>query len=142
MTVPVSLITVKSAITYHTQLTPCPLLVSFDTWPGSNQTKTTTFPDNEYLGLLPSKTYMMGVSPYFYTRISEFNKNWYSSSDSLWYDRWLQVLEVMPDMVQIITWNDFGESHYIGAEALVGHVLDVVGGFLENLRVDNIANVV
>lgn len=74
----------------------------------------TTYPDGEYQGLLENKAYMMGVSPYFYTRIPELGKNWYSSSDSLWYDRWLQVLEKMPDMVQIITWNDFGESHYIG----------------------------
>lgn len=64
--------------------------------------------------MLQNKTYMMGVSPYFYTRIPELGKNWYSSSDSLWYDRWLQVLEKMPEIVQIITWNDFGESHYIG----------------------------
>lgn len=74
----------------------------------------TTYPDNEYIGILSNKTYMMGVSPYFYTRIAKFHKNWYASSDSLWYDRWLQVLEVMPDMVQIVTWNDFGEAHYIG----------------------------
>ncbi|KAK3346008.1 glycosyl hydrolase family 71-domain-containing protein [Lasiosphaeria hispida] len=32
----------------------------------------------------------------------------------LGYDRWEQVLDVDPDMVEIITWNDFGESHYIG----------------------------
>lgn len=40
------------------------------------------------------------------TRITDgdgWSKNWYSSSDSLWFDRWKQVLEVLPDYVQIIT---------------------------------------
>ncbi|KAM7213376.1 glycoside hydrolase [Rhypophila decipiens] len=89
---------------------------SFNAWPWAGSSKMTTWPDGEYTGMLsPSqKTYMMGVSPYFYTRIPELNKNWYMSSDSLWYDRWLHVLDIMPDMVQIVTWNDFGESHYIG----------------------------
>ena len=31
-------------------------------------------------------------------------------------DRWTQLIsaEHQPDYVEIITWNDFGESHYIG----------------------------
>ncbi|KAK3401772.1 glycoside hydrolase [Sordaria brevicollis] len=57
--------------------------------------------------------YMMGVSPYFYTNLPQWNKNWYCSSESLWYDRWQQILEVQPDFVEIITWNDYGESSYI-----------------------------
>ncbi|KAM7196353.1 glycoside hydrolase family 71 protein [Rhypophila sp. PSN 637] len=76
---------------------------SFNAWPWAGSSKMTTWPDGEYTAMLsPSyKTYMMGVSPYFYTRIPELNKNWYTSSDSLWYDRWLHVLDIMPDMVQI-----------------------------------------
>jgi len=35
--------------------------------------------------------------------LPQWNKNWYCSSESLWYDRWQQVLEVKPDFVQIIT---------------------------------------
>jgi len=30
------------------------------------------------------------------------------------HDRWKQTLIVQPDFVQIISWNDYGESHYIG----------------------------
>jgi glucan endo-1,3-alpha-glucosidase len=64
--------------------------------------------------------------------LPQWNKNWYSSSESLWFDRWQQVLDVMPDFVEIITckWNacyscfrflvltcltgnDYGESSYI-----------------------------
>ena len=46
------------------------------------------------------------VPPVWLTRIPDggnWSKNWYSSSDSLWFDRWKQVLEVLPDYVQIIT---------------------------------------
>ena len=56
----------------------------------------------------------MGVSPWFYTDLPQYDKNWYFASDSLWYDRWQQVIALQPDLVEIITWNDFGESSYIG----------------------------
>ena len=32
----------------------------------------------------------------------------------MWFDRWNEVWYLNPDFVEIITWNDFGESHYIG----------------------------
>ncbi|KAJ7116966.1 glycosyl hydrolase family 71-domain-containing protein [Mycena epipterygia] len=35
-------------------------------------------------------------------------------SDLLWYQRWVEVLALQPTFVEIITWNDYGESHYIG----------------------------
>lgn len=31
----------------------------------------------------------------------------------MWYDRWTEVLKQSPPFVEIITWNDYGESHYI-----------------------------
>ena len=35
--------------------------------------------------------------------------------DTLWKYRWEQAINtVKPDIVEIISWNDFGESHYIG----------------------------
>ncbi|KAK3316639.1 glycoside hydrolase [Apodospora peruviana] len=86
---------------------------SWDAWPKAGQTKMTADEDRAYKHALRGKKYMMGVSPYFYTNLPQWNKNWYSSSESLWHDRWQQVMEIMPDYVQIITWNDFGESSYI-----------------------------
>lgn len=56
---------------------------------------------------------MMGVSPWFYTSLPP-TKNWLWKGDSLWYTRWEQVLDFNPQYVEIITWNDYGESHYIG----------------------------
>lgn len=35
--------------------------------------------------------------------LPQYSKNWYSSSDSLWYDRLKQVLDILPEYVEIIT---------------------------------------
>lgn len=32
----------------------------------------------------------------------------------MWGDRWQQTEQVKPRFVEIVSWNDFGESHYIG----------------------------
>lgn len=45
--------------------------------------------------------------------LKSLSKNWYSSSDSLWFDRLEEMVDLQPDFAQIISWNDFGESHYI-----------------------------
>ncbi|KAF7296935.1 hypothetical protein MIND_00925600 [Mycena indigotica] len=55
--------------------------------------------------------YMMPVSPWFSTHFP--SKNWIFDGDTLITDRWPQVLSLQPPLVEIITWNDFGESHYI-----------------------------
>jgi hypothetical protein len=57
---------------------------------------------------------MMPASPWFYTNLPGFNKNWLWRGDDLWSDRWLQILYLQPEWVEIISWNDYGESHYIG----------------------------
>lgn len=67
-------------------------------------------------------TYMMPVSPWFYTNLPGYLKNWLWRGDDLWFDRWVQVLYLTriqkdfapPTFAQIISWNDFGEAHYIG----------------------------
>ncbi|KAL2022037.1 hypothetical protein VTK56DRAFT_6277 [Thermocarpiscus australiensis] len=86
---------------------------SWNAWPTMGCTRMTAVEDKLYIRSLGGKKYMMGVSPWFYTHLPQWNKNWHCSSESLWYDRWQQVIETQPDFVQIITWNDFGESSYI-----------------------------
>ncbi|KAI0199745.1 glycoside hydrolase family 71 protein [Astrocystis sublimbata] len=90
-------------------------------WPEPNQKTMSTGNDDAYKRVLGDKPYMMGVSPYFYTNLPQYNKNWYSSSDSLWFDRWKQALEIDPALIEIITWNDFGESSYINNPSDHGH---------------------
>ncbi|KAF3762045.1 family 71 glycoside hydrolase [Cryphonectria parasitica EP155] len=88
---------------------------SWCAWPRADQQRMTTEEDVAYGKTLrdKGKIYMAGVSPWFYTRLPQWNKNWYSTSESLWFDRWSQILDLKPDLVQIISWNDFGESSYI-----------------------------
>ncbi|KAJ4423115.1 hypothetical protein N0V82_002244 [Gnomoniopsis sp. IMI 355080] len=86
---------------------------SWAAWPRAGEGRITTVEDGLYRKALRGKAYMMGVSPWFYTRLPQWNKNWHCSGESLWFDRWAQILEHEPDFVQIITWNDFGESSYI-----------------------------
>jgi hypothetical protein len=60
------------------------------------------------------KSYMMPVAPWFFTNLPGFNKNWLWRGDELWDLRWQQVVALQPAFVEILTWNDYGESHYIG----------------------------
>ncbi|ORY77293.1 glucan endo-1,3-alpha-glucosidase agn1 [Protomyces lactucae-debilis] len=84
---------------------------SWDAWPTSNNAMSTAS-DNAYMSARNGKTYMAGVSPWFYTHFSY--KNWIYKSDDLFTTRWEQVVAMQPDFLEIITWNDYGESSYIG----------------------------
>lgn len=60
---------------------------------------------------------VIAASGWFFTHFggeASYSKNWVFPSDRLWFDRWRQILELAPRFVEIITWNDYGESHYIG----------------------------
>ncbi|OLN85639.1 Mutanase Pc12g07500-like protein 5, partial [Colletotrichum chlorophyti] len=88
-------------------------LFAWSAWPWGNKDMD-TFVDASYITYLSGKPYMMPVSPWFYTNLPGYDKNWLWRGDSLWADRWGQVLYVQPEWVEIISWNDYGESHYIG----------------------------
>ncbi|KAL3496299.1 glycosyl hydrolase family 71-domain-containing protein [Aspergillus germanicus] len=73
--------------------------------------------DDAYIRALNGKDYIAPVSPWFFTHFGPevpYSKNWVFPGDLLWYDRWLQVLDMGPRFIEIVTWNDYGESHYIG----------------------------
>lgn len=73
--------------------------------------------DDVYLSALSGKDYMAPVSPWFFTHFGPevpYSKNWVFPGDFLWFDRWQQILELQPRFLEIITWNDYGESHYVG----------------------------
>ncbi|KAF8452960.1 glycoside hydrolase [Terfezia claveryi] len=86
---------------------------AWDAWSITTEQKTTA-EDTAWRNALGGKPYMMAVSPWFYTNLPQWNKNWLWKGDSLWFTRWEEVLDFMPNYVEIITWNDYGESHYIG----------------------------
>ncbi|KAJ7459880.1 glycoside hydrolase [Mycena latifolia] len=64
-------------------------------------------------------TYMAAVSPWFFTHFSpqSFNKNFIFLADQHLYPaRWESLIAERDqiDLVEVVTWNDYGESHYIG----------------------------
>ncbi|ORX98242.1 glycosyl hydrolase family 71-domain-containing protein [Clohesyomyces aquaticus] len=84
--------------------------------PGGNNL-TTSQGDETYTKWLGGKGYIAPVSPWFSTHYGpevSYSKNWVFPCDLLWYNRWNEILELSPRFVEIITWNDYGESHYVG----------------------------
>ncbi|KAF7295292.1 hypothetical protein MIND_01068500 [Mycena indigotica] len=75
--------------------------------------------DSNWINDLGGRTYMAGVSPWMFAHYSSatLNKNMiYYMDEWMLTKRWEQLIEhrQQVDIVQAITWNDFGESHYIG----------------------------
>jgi glucan endo-1,3-alpha-glucosidase len=90
---------------------------SWAAWPDpmSSASELTSIDDEYYMEYCndDNKVYLAPVSPWFYTHLSY--KNYLYHCDSLWYDRWQQLIfDIQPPMIEIITWNDWGESSYIG----------------------------
>ncbi|ORY84762.1 glycoside hydrolase, partial [Protomyces lactucae-debilis] len=68
---------------------------------------------NDPYSYYSGKVHMAGVSPLFFTHYG--SKNFIYRDDFLYNARWQNIITAMPDMVQIVSWNDYGESHYIGS---------------------------
>lgn len=86
---------------------------SWDAWPEGAQDKSTDA-DEQWMKMLGGRPFMMPVSPWFYTNMPKWGKNWLWRGDDLWHDRWQEVVRLQPAVVEILSWNDFGEAHYIG----------------------------
>ncbi|CAI6334123.1 unnamed protein product [Periconia digitata] len=69
--------------------------------------------DTDYKNWLGSKAYMAPVSPWFFTDFDQYDKHWVFPGDLLWHSRWNNILSSAPQFVEIITWNDYGESHNV-----------------------------
>ncbi|KAJ5492772.1 Mutanase [Penicillium diatomitis] len=94
-------------------------------WPSNGENKAPTVNrhvsvvqgDEAYTDALKGKPYIAPISPWFSTHFGaevSYSKNWVFPSDLLWYNRWQEILAKGPRFVEIITWNDYGESHYVG----------------------------
>ncbi|KAJ7243613.1 glycosyl hydrolase family 71-domain-containing protein [Mycena haematopus] len=73
--------------------------------------------DASYQAALGGKPYLAPASAWFSTHYGpevSYSKNWVFPSDLLWYQRWNQLLQLGPNFIEIVTWNDYGESHYVG----------------------------
>ncbi|KAH7908228.1 glycoside hydrolase family 71 protein [Hygrophoropsis aurantiaca] len=85
-------------------------------WPADVDANLTIATDLAYQQAISSRTgpYIMAVSPWQFKNLDGAG-DWIEYSDTLWNYRWQQAVnDVKPDIVEIVTWNDYGESHYIG----------------------------
>ncbi|MCJ1224641.1 hypothetical protein MMC12_001286 [Toensbergia leucococca] len=108
---------------------------SWNAWPNGPENMTDT-DDIAWKTALNGKPYMMGVSPWFYTNLPQWNKNWLWRGDGLWSTRWEQVIALQPELVEIITWNDYGESHYIGPVRAQG-IPESASRYVDNMPHDH-----
>ncbi|KAH9833684.1 glycoside hydrolase family 71 protein [Rhodofomes roseus] len=87
-------------------------------WPADVDANLTTATDLAYQAVVKSDRtgpFIMSVSPWQFKNLGTNDSDWVELSDTLWYYRWLQAIQdVKPDIVEIVTWNDYAESHYIG----------------------------
>ncbi|KAF2437531.1 carbohydrate-binding module family 24 protein, partial [Karstenula rhodostoma CBS 690.94] len=85
-------------------------LFSWEGWP-NGPNNVSTYGDASYFMYLDGAPYMAPISPWFYTNMPGYNKNWLWRGDDMWFDRWQQLIvgELQPEFVQIISWNDYGE---------------------------------
>ncbi|KAI1187603.1 glycoside hydrolase family 71 protein [Nemania serpens] len=58
------------------------------------------------------KTYIMGLSTLQYKHCC--GDSWYRSGETNLPERMNQILQLSPEFTEVITWNDAGESHYVG----------------------------
>ncbi|KAL3474726.1 glycosyl hydrolase family 71-domain-containing protein [Aspergillus californicus] len=82
--------------------------------PGANVTVADG--DKAFIDALGGKPYLAPASGWFSTHFGgevPYSKNWVFPGDLLWYNRWNEILALGPRFVEIVTWNDYGESHYI-----------------------------
>jgi len=94
-------------------------IMTWKAWPAGNETMSTTV-DLQFQtdAKKNGKFYMASVSPCFYTHYSD--KNFiFKSDDNLYVSRWKELIAMptQPDFIEVVSWNDYGESHYIGPMA-------------------------
>ncbi|KAI1751916.1 glycoside hydrolase family 71 protein [Xylaria castorea] len=58
------------------------------------------------------KTYIMGLSSLQYKHCC--GDSWYRNGETTLLERMNQILQLKPEFTEVITWNDAGESHYVG----------------------------
>ncbi|KAG9248492.1 glycosyl hydrolase family 71-domain-containing protein [Calycina marina] len=90
-------------------------IFNWNSWAADGSSKVTTTQDTIYLSSAQSsaKSYMMGISPLQFKHMDAAD-NWYIPGPGNMEDRFSQVLNLQPDFIELQTWNDGGEGHYMG----------------------------
>ncbi|KAJ5535545.1 hypothetical protein N7527_001799 [Penicillium freii] len=86
------------------------------TWPASDNGPTNVSAEGDVTVIEfahnAGKDYMMGISPVQHKDL--IGDTWYRLGEVNLPERMEQILAIKPDFAEFITWNDAGESHYIG----------------------------
>ena len=72
--------------------------------------------DSDFAGNRTSsgKKWIAPVAPWFFKRFSA-DMNWANKQDDgIFIHKWMHLLKLKPDFIEIVTWNDWGEASYIG----------------------------
>ena len=84
-------------------------------WESEGKAEVSTVDDKAYHSgaAAAGKTFMMGISALQFKHLDSY-ENWYRRGELTLAQRIPQILAMQPDFVQVQTWNDAGESNYIG----------------------------
>jgi hypothetical protein len=103
-------------------------------YPDEGQVEVSTSDDKTFMKAASNagKSFIMGMSPLQFKHMGS-STNWYRRGESNLEIRIEQVLAMQPDMIELQTWNDAGESHYMGNlwdEPMTGSLIhDYVDGY-------------
>jgi glucan endo-1,3-alpha-glucosidase len=90
---------------------------NWNSWPASSDGKVivSSAVDNTFntAAHSSSRVFMMGMSPVQFKHYDQ-NNNWYRRGEQNLEYRFGQALALQPDIIQLQTWNDAGEGHYMG----------------------------
>lgn len=92
-------------------------IFNWNSWPDASAGKAevSTTDDKKYMSAAHNKgkVFMLGMSPVQFKHMDAGN-NWYARGEGNFENRIPQALALQPDMIELQTWNDAGESHYMG----------------------------
>lgn len=87
-------------------------LFSWDAWSSASES-----PDERNRLSLENigKQYAAPISPLFFKHLEhgEGGNYLYSSDDFLVIERYIQLIQSPPTFIELLTWNDYGEAHYL-----------------------------
>jgi hypothetical protein len=92
-------------------------IFNWNSWPDASAGKVdvSSTDDKKYMTAAHNteKVFILGMSPVQFKHMDPQN-NWYVRGEGNFENRIAQALALQPDMIELQTWNDAGESHYMG----------------------------
>jgi len=100
-------------------------------FPSAPDSMTTNDEANLAAAHAAQKLYVLPVSPYQFKHLSP-DQNWFRPGGMSLIHGLRRALSLRPDFVELVTWNDAGEGHWIGniwREGITQGMADLIAGF-------------